>query len=223
MIFFYVDFQDRMIWSTGYAGSYLEVKTGSLFVYIQKSQWDKQTVIFWWPWNVLWSQRCSSWWDLHFLTSSGIQLKTQKSSVWESVGLSRQSRMLSDQRFSNLLSKWKRLNEIKNNTGLGDQLLWHDGRCCARELGIQNSKKSQPTNVHNLTCLNHQSRWSATLTRWRMLCGRFLSTSSPSRHTSSAPSHRRRRRACLRFFFLHKILFGESQIIFFKMQGGKQQ
>ena len=157
--------------------------------------------------------KCSSWWDLHFLTSSGIQLKTQKSSVWESVGLSKQSRMLSDQRFSNLLSKWKRLNEIKNNTGLGDQLLWHDGRCCARELGIQNSKKSQPTNVHNLTCLNHQSRWSATLTRWRMLCERFLSTSSPSRHTSSAPSHRRRRRVCLRLIFTEFLAVRDSFLI----------
>ena len=84
-----------MIWSTNYTG--LEVSP-PLYSLISKLQWDKQARTFMWPWNVLWSQRCSSWWDLHLLTSSGIQPKTQKSFAWESVGLSRQSRMLLVQR-----------------------------------------------------------------------------------------------------------------------------
>ena len=58
----------------------------------------------------------------------------------------------------------------------------------------------------------HWCRWSATLTQWQTLCERFLSMSLPSPHISSAPSHRRKRRACLRFS--HKSLRGAVKYYF---------
>lgn len=94
-------------------------------------------------------------------TSSGIQLKTQKSSVWESAGPSRPSRMPLDQRCTACFNgHW---------FGIGLIVCWDQEGCRCQQ--------------KNIYCFIDPSyfilmepnwfRWSATLTQWQMLCARF--------------------------------------------------